>query len=323
MSRAEAFRSILRLSFSEFVELKRACGADYTTQAKLLAQFDAFLADRGARRVGSEHVRAYLASKEHFVSRAKENMCTVVWQALEHARRHARPVDPLPHRPKFPRQASREPYVLSEDEISRLLRAASWRRMRRDHTSAETYAAFFGLLLVTGLRVGEALALEVQDLDVTEGLLKVRAGKFRKSRLVPLSRSALAGLTPLVTPPRGATRPAPERPLFLSGRGTRLLHSAVTVAFRRALVAASVQDRNGRRPRIHDLRHTFAVRTVVGWIKKRRDPTKLLALLATYMGHVGPSSTQVYLRGNHRLLAAAARRFESTCAPRRRQRGGA
>ncbi len=321
MSRPVVFRSVLRSSFTEFVELRRACGASYSAQARLLRQFDAFLADLGARRVRPEHVQAYLASKAHLVSRSKVNVCTVVWQALEHARRHARPAAALPPRPTFLHEASREPYVLSEDEISRLLGAARRRRMRRDHTSAAIYAALFGLLLVTGLRIGEALALEVQDVDLAEGLLRVRAGKFRKSRVLPLSRSTLAALEDLLTPSRGRGRRPPGAPLFLSGRGTRLLHSAVTVAFRHAVVAANVQDRNGRRPRIHDLRHTFAVRTVVAWLAKRRDPAKLLALLATYMGHVGPSSTQVYLRSNHRLLAAAARRFESSCAPRRRVRG--
>jgi integrase/recombinase XerD len=253
-------------------------------------------------------------------SRGKNNVCTVIWQALEHARRHGRAVAALPPRPTFPRQASRAPYVLTDDEISRLLGAAKSRRMRRDRTRATTYAALFGLLLVTGLRVGEALALDVQDVDLNEGLITVRAGKFRKSRVLPLSQSTLDSLETLA-PLRGRPRPALERPLFVSGRGTRLLHAAVTVAFRRAITTAGVQDRDGRRPRIHDLRHSFAVRTVVDWLKKRRDPAKLLALLATYMGHVGPSSTQAYLRPNHQLLTAAARRFESTCAPRRRQRG--
>lgn len=321
MSRPTVFRSALRSSFMEFVELKRACGADYTTQAVLLRGFDDFLADLRVRRVRSEHIQTYLATKTHLVSRVKINVCTVVWQALEHARRHGGPVAALPPRPTFPDEPRRAPYVLTDDEISRLLGAAKSRRMRRDHTRATTYATFFGLLLVTGLRVGEALALEVQDLDVAEGVLRVRAGKFRKSRLLPLSPSTLAALVALLTRPRGRTQPVPQRPLFLSGRGTRLQHSAVTVAFRHALNAAGVQDRNGRRPRIHDLRHTFAVRTVFHWLTKRRDPAKLLALLATYMGHVGPSSTQVYLRANHRLLTAAARRFESTCAPRRRERG--
>ena len=320
MSGPTVFRSALRRSFTEFVELKRACGAGYTTQAGILHRFDAFLALLRVRKVRPEHVQAYLATKAHLVSRGKDNVCTVVWRALEHARRHGGPVASLPPRPKFPDQPSRTPYVLTEDEISRLLGAAKSRHMRRDRTPAKTYAALFGLLLVTGLRVGEALALDVPDLDLDEGLITVRAGKFRKSRLLPLSRTTLAALVAL-TLSRGRARPAPERPLFLSGRGTRLLHSAVTVAFRHALVVANVQDGTGRRPRIHDLRHTFAVRTVVAWLEKRRDPAKLLAILATYLGHVGPSSTQVYLRPNHRLLAAAALRFESTCAPRRRQRG--
>lgn len=322
MSCPFVFRSALRSSFVDFVALKQACGAEYTTQARILRQFDDFLTDRGVRRVAPRHIRAYLDGKVHLVSRGKENVCSVIWPALEHARRHGRPVAPLPLRPAFPAQASRKPYVLADDEIERLLSATRDRRFRRGSTASETYATLFSLLLVTGLRISEALALEVRDVDLSEGVLLVRAGKFQKSRLVPLSPSAIKALGVFLTQRRERGRPPmPAAPLFLSGRGGNLSYEAVVPAFRRAVITANVQDRDGRRPRIHDLRHTFAVSAVIGWLRRRRDPAQLLALLATYLGHVGAGSTQVYLRPNHRLLAAAARRFETSCAPRRRKGG--
>ncbi|MCW8139567.1 MAG: tyrosine-type recombinase/integrase [Planctomycetota bacterium] len=322
MSCPFVFRSALRSSFVDFVALKQACGADYATQARILRQFDDFLTAGGVRRVEPRHLRAYLEGKEHLVARGKENVCSVIWPALEHARRHGRPVAPLPLRPTFPSQPGRRPYVLAEDEIERLLTTMRDRSFMRGATASETYATLFSLLLVTGLRISEALTLEVRDVDLSEGVLMIRAGKFQKSRLVPLRPSAIEALASFLAQRRKRDRaPAPGTPLFLSGRGRRLSYDSVHHAFREAVATANVQDQEGRRPRIHDLRHTFAVRAVIGWLRRRRDPSRLLALLATYLGHVGASSTQVYLRPNHQLLVAAARRFESSCAPRRRKGG--
>jgi integrase/recombinase XerD len=313
--RPVAYRSVLRTAFAAFVALKQACGAGYTTQADHLHRFDEFLVSHGVRRVRAQDIRAFLTTKDHLVARGRENICSVVWPALEHARRHGGPVDALPPRPTFKPDKVRQPYILTDDEIERLLSAAKSRRVKRGSTPSATYATLLGLLLVTGLRINEALSLEVRDLDLSEGVLHVRAGKFKKSRLVPLTDSAVAALRMAL-----GRRPAPSAPLLPAYDGARIGYQGVRAAFRKIVASAKVQSDDGRRPRIHDLRHTFAVRTVVGWLRRRRDPAQLLAVLATYMGHVRPHSTQVYLQPNHLTLTEAARRFASTAAPRRGKR---
>lgn len=318
------YYSTLRSLFSEFVALRRSCGADFTAQAGLLGQFDAFLKARRARRVTARHIGAFLGEKEHLTARGKDNLCSVIWQALTHARLHGGPVDPLPPRPACPPGTARPPYVLSDDELDRLLtctkalRARPWQRIL-----PVTYSALFGLLCTTGIRIGEALALDVRDIDRIQGVLSIRAGKFSKARLVPLAPSTVQGLTTyLARRRRFGLSNSPETPLFVSCSRSRLSHPAVDRIFRGVIKAAGIVDAAGRRPRIHDLRHTFAIRTVIAWHKQGREANRLLALLSTYMGHVGVQSTQVYLRPTRALLEAVARRFESQCAPRARRRSG-
>jgi integrase len=214
--------------------------------------------------------------------------------------------------------------VLTETEIDRLLRAASQRRCRAHPLCPSTYTTLFGLLVTTGLRAGEAVALDVQDVDMSNELLEVRVGKFRKARLVPLARSTVAALQRyLRLRRRHGLAPRSDGPLFVSRNGRRFSTRVCWNAFRKIVDRAGIRDRQGRRPRVHDLRHTFAVRRVVAWHREHGDVNQLLSLLSTYLGHVKVASTQVYLHPTLELLAAAGERFESHCAPRARRKAGA
>lgn len=166
------------------------------------------------------------------------------------------------------------------------------------------------------MRVGEVLALDVGDVDWATGVLTVRAAKFNKARLVPLSSSALAALDRYRRGPRRrcATHAGA---LFVGSGGRRLGYAAARAAFVRVLDDAGVVATSGRRPRMHDFRHRFAVVTVAGWYRDGADVQALLPRLSTYLGHVNPAATYWYLSAAPELLALAAQRLEDSGEVRR------
>jgi integrase len=174
---------------------------------------------------------------------------------------------------------------------------------------AATYQVLIGLLAATGMRVGEAIGLDRGDLDAGQGLLTIRDGKFGKSRQLPLHASALGALT-------GYARLRDSRPgkagpaFFTSVTGTRLIYQNVHRTFHELVKAAGLRPRSAAcRPRIHDLRHAFAVTTLTRWYADGGDVAARLPLLSTWLGHAGPAATYWYLTGTPELLALAAARL--------------
>ncbi|MBI5549460.1 MAG: tyrosine-type recombinase/integrase [Deltaproteobacteria bacterium] len=169
------------------------------------------------------------------------------------------------------------------------------------------------LLYLTGLRVGEALGLSIKDVDLASASLHVRRAKFGKSRLVPVAadvneklRSCRAAVAR-----RLGTRD-PEAPFFPGRQGAPCSRSALSATFREVLACAGIgRDPRGRWPRLHDLRHTFAVHRLIVWCRQNEDLGAKLPVLAVYLGHVGLASSQRYLRVTEDLLAEITRRHQA------------
>jgi integrase len=160
------------------------------------------------------------------------------------------------------------------------------------------------------MRVGEALALDDGDFDRHRSLITVRRGKFGKTRLVPLHPTTSAALQQYV---RRRNRLCPHRrtpSLFVSSTGTRVLHQNFHHVFLRLVHCAGIRGPGGRRPRLHDFRHTVAVKTLGDWYRAGVDVEPRLPLLSTYLGHVSPSSTYWYLSATPELLSSAGDRLE-------------
>jgi integrase/recombinase XerD len=175
---------------------------------------------------------------------------------------------------------------------------------------AATYQALIGLLAATGMRVGEVISLDQGDLDAGQGLLTIRDGKFGKSRQLPLHDSVLQALTDYAR--LQDSRPGrPASPAFFtSTTGTRLIYNNVHFTFHELVQAAGLKPRSAAcRPRIHDLRHTFAVTTLTRWYGDGGDVAARLPLLSTWLGHADPAGTYWYLTGTPELLALAAARL--------------
>jgi integrase len=174
------------------------------------------------------------------------------------------------------------------------------------------YYCLFGLLSVTGLRLGEARNLELQDVDLEAGVLTVRGTKFGKTRLVPLHASTCRVLAEYLVRRQGhwAGRPVSSY-WFVSSWGNRLDNAQIHRAFyalSRQIGLRGASDRHG--PRLHDLRHRFATSTLVNWYRSDQDPQRLLPLLSAYLGHVHVADTQWYLEGSPELMREAMCRLE-------------
>ena len=190
-------------------------------------------------------------------------------------------------------------------------------RSLRSPFIAATYTTLLGLLGCTGMRVGEAIALDKKDLDAHRGQLLVRSGKLGKSRLLPISPSTLAALGEYGRQRDRTVRRTKTESLLVSSVGTRLDYRLVHHVFLRVVRLAGLGDRLPRRPRIHDLRHTFAVQTLLEWYRAGADVEARLPWLSTYLGHVSPSSTYWYLTATPELVMLAHRRLERVLGGRR------
>jgi integrase len=171
-----------------------------------------------------------------------------------------------------------------------------------------TYLTLIGLLAATGLRIGEAIKLDRADIDWSAGLLLIRESKFGKSRLVPVTDTTLRALSDYGGLRDQLQRRVRQRSFFTSRTRHRLCYAVVSEAFRNVIDASGIGADAPRRPRLHDLRHTFAVRTLLSWYRSGEDVQAKVPALSTYLGHREPCSTYWYLSAVPELLACAATR---------------
>jgi integrase/recombinase XerD len=213
-----------------------------------------------------------------------------------------------PHGLLAARPNRHQPYIFTGQEIAVLLKAAGQHRW---HLPAVTYPALFGLIAVTGCRLGEAVRLDDVDADLDEAMITIRDSKYGKSRRIPVDATVTAALRDYLEK-RRSLRPAPKAPaLFLSAYGTRLITHHANAEFRRITAATGIGANAVHPPRIHDMRHTMAVRTLAGWYRDGGDVAARMPLLSAYLGHVSPVSTYWYLHAVPELLMLAAQRLEN------------
>jgi len=201
------------------------------------------------------------------------------------------------------------PHVYAESEVLAILREAA-RLSPPDGLRPASVATLLGLLACTGMRVSEALALRRDDVDLDESLVIVRLTKFHKSRLVPLHPSAVRALRRYVALRDQRSPGTAPAAFFVIDGGIALTYSKVRTAFRRIRIQLAWEHVSGRRPRVHDLRHTFACRRLLRWHKQKIGGEYRILDLSTYLGHAKVSDTYWYLSGFPELMAVAARQFE-------------
>jgi len=304
----------------EYLVYRRGLGFDLESPRWLLRDFA-----RHADRIGHRGaVTIDLAVQWALSSRSSDPVqaarrLSVVRQFA----RHRAVVDPATEIPPVgllghvPRRRG-QPHIYSDAEIASLLRQARLLLPRRG-LRPRTYIAFFSLLASTGLRLSEACRLTIDDVDLVEGILTIREGKFRKSRLVPLHSTATHALTRYAAYRDACHGASRSGCFFRTDRTPALALAAVEKTFSR------LRDRLGwtaqgraRRPRIHDLRHTFAVRRLLRWYEDGVDVDHRVLALSTYLGHAKVTDTYWYLSAVPELMALTAQRFERFARPEQR-----
>lgn len=200
-------------------------------------------------------------------------------------------------------------HIYTDEEIAALLKEAKNLRPVGSLRPL-TYFTLLGLLISTGIRISEAIRLDIDDVDLVTGVLHIRNTKFRKSRLVPVHESTLTALKDYRSACKAIFSKIDSPAFFLNQRKKRLVYGTVHATFISCARLAGIRDTTGLGPRLHDLRHTFAVKRVLEWYRAGEDVQARLPELATYMGHVHFESTTYYLTAGAEIMSVAARRFE-------------
>lgn len=290
--------------------MRRALGYKLEIQGWMLRGFVSYLERAGASTVTIEHAVAWATQPADADPTYWSDRLSVARQFA----RHLQTIDPAcevpPTRLLPPRRRRAIPYLYTPEEIVALMHAAG---QLRGPLHAATHQTLIGLMAVTGMRLGEAIGLDRDDVDDRHQLLRIIDSKFGKSREVTLHPSAMDGLHAY----RRLCDELCPRPscdaFFVSTAGSRLFASCVHRVFARLVGVVGLTPRSPRcRPRMHDLRHSFAVRTLLDWHATGADVQARLPSLSTYMGHVNPASTYYYLTAAPELLSLAARRLEPT-----------
>lgn len=299
-------------ALNEYLDLRRRMGFLLVDHERSLRAFVRFLDARGALFITSELALEW-ARQPRDVTRARHARRLAMARDLARYMVATDPRTEVPPQGLLPNLAHRPPpYIYTADQIAALIRGTSTLqpceglRIRR-----HTYSALFGLIAATGMRVSEALSLDCRDVDLESGVITVRESKFCKTRLLPVHSSTQARLREYALLRDERVRLAPSSSFFVSDRRARLQYVPVNYTFlliSRRIGLRRAGDLHG--PRLHDLRHTFAVTVLADCYRSGGDPMLCLPLLSAYLGHANVSNTYWYLSATPDLLGAANSRLE-------------
>jgi integrase len=289
----------------DYLRLRRALGFKLVFPGIVLPSLVSYLEAVGASTVTAELAIAWAGQPGGVAPITRAHRLG----AARGFARYLKTIDPaaeIPPAGVWPSVTPRpQPYIWAETDIRRLLAAA---RALRPPLRAATYEALFGLLAATGMRLGEAVTLDRADADLSGGIVTIRDGKFGRSRLVPLHPTVISALRGYAAcRDRLCPVPAATR-FFVSTAGTALRTSGVDHTFAQLTTALGLRTPD-HRPRVHDLRHSFAVRQLLQWHRAGDDVHARMPVLSAYLGHVSPAGTYWYLTAVPELMELAAARL--------------
>lgn len=291
----------------DYLRLRRALGFKLEREGQWLTQLAAYVDAAGAATLTSDLAVAWARQRTGAGPNGWAKRLGVVrkFAAFLHT------IDPAAEIPPpgvFPAVRHRPtPYLWSPHDIGRLLDGA---RALQSPLRAASHEALFGLLASSGMRIGEAVALQNGDVDLGAGVITIRHAKFDRSRLLPLHRSVTEALGRYEAErDRLCPRP-PSSAFFVSATGTSLNRSSVGKTLRTITTTMGIRTETIH-PRVHDLRHSFAVRTLIDWQRAGIRIDERIGILSTYLGHISPADTYWYLSASPELMELAAERLDA------------
>lgn len=299
-------------ALTEYLALRRALGFKLRETIRQLPRFVQFIEGRGATAITTELALQWAqedpaASSVTHTDRLAMVRRFAAWRSATDPRTEIPPARLLLRRYQRP-----APYIYADQEIARIVSAAADLPSHRGLRGL-TFSTVFGLLAVTGMRIGEVVALDRDDVDLQAGILNVREGKLGKHRFVPIHATTRQALVHYAAR-RDAILPGVKLPaFFVSERGHRVSafsagDNFVKVSRQIGLRPPAAEGRRGRGPRQHDLRHRFAVATLIDWYRAGADVDREIPKLATFLGHEGPAEVYWYLQAVPQLLELATER---------------
>jgi integrase/recombinase XerD len=303
---------------TRYVAVRKSLGAEFASAESLLNTFSRKMGENiDIAEIRIEQVEVFLAGTGPVTRYWRRKYDTLRGLYRYAVSRGWADHVPLPATvPKMPERLV--PYIYNTDELQRLIHPASPEHIGGRKLQPHTLRAVLLLLYGAGLRIGEAVALTLPDVDLNAAVITVRDTKFHKTRLIPLGPKLNQALVEYAAQRQQAGHAQhADAPFFVLRRGAPLSVQIVQQAFVRLRQHAGVGRADGARyqPRLHDLRHSFAVHRLTSWYEQGADVQRLLPHLATYLGHVSIAATQVYLTMTPELLQAASRRFEHYAFP--------
>lgn len=303
-----------------YVALKRALGRGYENEERILELVDVFVATKANEippDLTAELFASWCHTQEHLSRTVRRNRMRIVRNLCLY-RRRTEPDCFVPDLELFPRNHQPvRPYIFTEGDVRRLLaEVEKLKPTRPSPLRRENHRLALVLLFTTGIRRGELVRLTLGDFDDREKTLAIRETKFHKSRIVPLSASTTEELLTFLEQRKAAGAPQLPTSSLLWTRyygGGGYTGAGIAMGLRALMRAAGITKPDGRVPRVHDARHSFAVNALLRWYRAGTDITARLPYLATYMGHVSVVSTQHYIHLVQQLGAHAGERFERHC----------
>ena len=308
--------STLITALDEYLSLRRRLGFKLEKEGRTLPKYVSFLGEHGKSYITTDLAVRWASNPPREGSPAQVGRRLSMVRLFAEYISATDPRNEVPSKTLLPGRFHRKPpFLYTDEQVVRLLKAARQLPSKcrpAQNLRARTYSTLLGLLSVTGMRIGEIIALDRDDVDFDQGVLPIRGAKFGKSRLVPLHPTAQRVLRQYADS-RDRSYPRPQtQAFFVSARGVRMLASAVRFTFNRLSRKTGLRgpsDRYG--PRLHDFRHRFATRALLRWYQDGADVEKHILELSTFLGHVNVSNTYWYLTAVPELLQLAAARADS------------
>lgn len=305
------FRGPMGLWIKRHLKLRRSLGFIYKNAEYNLDEFDQYLKKRfpKCKTITRDIVIAHLEATKNLGAKTRSSRVTCLRQFCRFMLQFD-PATYIPEKGLVPAGITHvKPYIFSEADVIKLMGLA--RQMRpRPPLLPHTYETMIGLLWTTGLRIGEVVRLNLEDVDLEGGILCIKQTKFFKSRLVPLSLSVVKALRAYKSQRDKAEHSqSPDAPFFVNQRRRRCITATAPRTIKGLIRELNFKNIQGRHARVHDLRHAFATRWLGDLYRTGKDPTAYLPVLATYLGHANIANTQTYLHPSIKTLSGAGEKF--------------